>query len=101
MIEERGAGQPRGVLDGVDRPAAVAGLEVVPVAGVWATELDDAGAVPPWRVAADVGEPPLIADAAAVREDLRHPRRGRAAQPGDDRFEIVARRAGRGQAPPR
>ena len=74
MVEERGAGQPGGVLDGVDRPAAVAGLEVVPVAGVRAAQLDDAGAVPPRSVAADVGEPPLVADAAAVREERAAPR---------------------------
>ena len=66
-VEERGAGEPGGVLDGVDRPAAVAGFEVVPVARVRSGQLDDAGAVSARGIAADVGEPPLIADAPAVR----------------------------------
>ena len=90
MVEERGAGQAGGVLDGADRPATVAGLEVVPVAGVGSAQLDHAGAVPARRVATDVSKPPLVADAPAVREERRDPSRGCTAQPDDDRVEVVA-----------
>ncbi|MFO1140833.1 MAG: hypothetical protein U1E59_00330 [Amaricoccus sp.] len=92
MVEERGAGQPRGILDGIDRPAAVAGLEVVPVAGVRSAQLDDAGAAPPRCIPADVGEPPLVADPAA--------RSGRATAPRSRPRRAARRRWRRGRAAP-
>ena len=77
-------------LDGAERAAALVAVEIVPVAGMLALERDDAAALLARRRALDVGEPPFIADAAAVREQPRHPGLRRCAQLGDDGIEVVA-----------
>ena len=69
---------------------AIAAVEIVPVAGVLALQRDDAGALLARRCALDVGEPPFVAHAAAVREQPRHPGLRGCAQPGDDGVEVVA-----------
>ena len=83
--------------DGVDRSTALIAVELVPVAGMRALEADDAGAALARRIAMDVGEPPFVADAAAVREQPRHPAFRRVAQAPDDQVDVVsAWRGGRG-----
>ena len=82
--------EPRRLLDRAERTAALTAVEIVPVAGVLALQRDDAAALLARRRTLDVGEPPFVADAAAVGEQPRHPDlRGRA-QPGDDGVEVVA-----------
>jgi len=84
--------EPGRLLDRADRPAAVVAVEVDPVTRMRTTQCDDAGAGVPRRVAPDVGEAPLVAGAAAAREEVGHPVHGGLAQTLDDQVEIVARR---------
>ena len=80
--------RPVAVLHAAQRPAALAAVEVDPVAGVIALQRDDAGALLARRIALDVGEPPFVADPPAVREQPWHPAVGGVAQPRDDRIEV-------------
>ena len=90
MLEQRAAREAGRVFQCAQRPAALASVEVDPVAGVRALERDNAGAVLARRIAADVGEPPLVAVAPAVRKMPRHPVLGGVTEPADDLVEIVA-----------
>jgi len=71
------------------RPAALAAVEVDPVAGVLASERDHAGAVLSRRRAIDIGKTPFVAVATAVREVLRHPGVGPVTQASHDGVEVV------------
>src|SRR5690606_32781064 len=71
------------------RPAALAAVEVDPVAGVLASEHDHAGAVLSRRRAIDIGKTPFVAVTPTVREMLRHPGASPVTQAGHDGVEIV------------
>jgi len=65
-------------LDGVERAAALLGLEVPPATGVFSFERYAATTLLAWRIAWNIGEPelaPVVADDAA-REILRNPLSG-------------------------
>jgi hypothetical protein len=55
LLEERAVGEPGGVVDQVDGTGPFAGREVEAPAGVGAVEVQDAGALLPWRPAREVG----------------------------------------------
>ena len=95
--DQSAALKPGRRLDGADRPASLITVEVDPVAGMGPAQGNDAGAGVPGCIAPDIGEPPLVAGAAAAREELRHPVLGALAQTLDDQVEIKTRRLGFGR----
>ena len=90
MQTDRVPGKPRRLLDRAKRATALSTVEVVPVAGVLALQRDDAGALLARSIAADIGEPPLVADTASVGKMPWHPGLCRRAQEGHDGVEVVA-----------
>jgi len=90
MGVEIAPGKSGGVLECVERTAALAAIVIVPIAGVRALKRNHAGAVLARGASGNVGQAPDVAVSATIGKMLRHPGFCGRAQAGDDRVEIVA-----------
>ena len=94
-IREQGPiGQVDAVFQGAERATTLVPIEIMPVTGTVAAQLDHAGAGSPWWCPLDVGQPPLVPLPAAVREHPRHPGFGCCAQPSHDLVQVVTNGCG-------